>query len=216
MVEVAKDGQREAHTPRDPAAIEPSSAAIEDGAALPGADPLALLVGSPDLDASDLLAMAAEPVLQQRRARGRPAGAGNRKNGDMIGYLAALGHRDPWVTLSLIQSADTGKLAMALRSPAMKNGKQMVSKAGTPLFNTPEPGEVLALQMRAAEALMKYHHSAKPQQLDLPPGDKRPLMVIGDGANVNVLIAGGYASDEFLPPEKPNEINGTAVREGEA
>ncbi len=187
-------GQEEAHTHAAPGAGAPSSGVD----ALAGADPLDLLDGSPDLDASDLLALAAEPALSQRRARGRPAGALNRKNADMIAYLKALGHRDPWVTLSLIQSADTMKLAQALRSPAMKNGKQLVSKAGTPLFNTPSPMDVLAMQMRAADTLMNYHHAKKPQQLDLPVGDKRPLMVIGE---MNVAIGNdlGFMSAGIAP-----------------
>ncbi|MDP3241753.1 MAG: hypothetical protein Q8M69_15110, partial [Reyranella sp.] len=88
-------------------------------------------------------------------------------NGDMVAYLAALGHRDPWVTLSMIQTADTGALAQTL---AMKRG------------------DALVLQLRAAEALMPYHHAKKPQQLELPVGDKRPYMVIGE---MNVAIMGG-------------------------
>lgn len=185
-------GQEEAHTPAAPGAEAASSA-------LPGADPLDLLDGSPDLDASDLLAMAAEPVLSQRRVRGRPQGALNRKNADMIAYLKALGHRDPWVTLSTIQSADTMRLALALRSPVMKNGKQVVSKAGTPLFNMPDPSDVLALQMRAADALMPYHHAKKPQQLDLGDlGATRPVMVIGE-MNVGIASDFGFMSAGTAP-----------------
>ncbi|GAA2871862.1 hypothetical protein GGQ99_000974 [Aminobacter niigataensis] len=204
-------GQEEAHTPAAPGAEAPSSA-------LPGADPLDLLDGSPDLDALDLLALAAEPALSQRRARGRPQGALNRKNADMIAYLKALGHRDPWVTLSTVQSADTMKLALALRSPVMKNGKQLVSKAGTPLFNTPSPMDVLALQMRAADALMPYHHAKKPQQLDLGDlGDKRPVMVIGE---MNVAIANDYGiMSAGIAPGADMQGNqglseGEAVRDG--
>lgn len=201
------DGQLDAHT-------QPAAGGDAAAQALPGADPLDLLAGSPDLDVHDLLALVAEPVLSRRRARGRPAGAANRKNGDMIAYLTALGHRDPWVTLSLIQSADTMALAMAMRSPAMKNGKQMVSKAGTPLFNTPDPMDVLAMQLRAADALMPYHHGKKPQQLDLvDPRDKRPLMVIGDGNNIAVSIGGGFASDDFMPPNQSQGNQGVIEAE---
>lgn len=183
----APDGHQEAHTRGDVASIEAADA-------LPGVDPLDLLSGSPDLDASDLLAMAAEPALTQRRARGRPEGAANRKNGDMIAYLAALGHRDPWMTLSLIQSADTVKLAEALRVPLMKNGKQMVSKAGTPLYSMPNRADVLALQMRAAEAILPYHHGKKPQQVELDLGrNQRPLMVIGE-MNVAIVGENGFMS----------------------
>lgn len=205
------EGQEEAHTLAAPGAEAASSA-------LSGADPLDLLDSSPDLNASDLLALAAEPALSQRRARGRPQGALNRKNADMIAYLKALGHRDPWVTLSLIQSADTMKLAQALRTPLMKNGKQVVSKAGTPLFNMPAPMDVLAMQVRAADTLMNYHHAKKPQQLDLPVGDKRPLMVIGE---MNVAIGNdlGFMSAGIAPDTKIVENQSLsysdAVRESE-
>jgi hypothetical protein len=49
---------------------------------------------------------------------------------------------------------------------------------------------VLALQLRAAEALMPYHHAKQPQQLDLPmsgEGFKRPLMQIGE-LHGNVIV----------------------------
>jgi hypothetical protein len=204
VTKAVQEGHRDAHTRADPAPIEADLA-------LPGEDPADLLAGSPDVAASDMLSLAAELAAAPRRARGRPAGSGNRKNNDMIGYLAALGHRDPWVTLSMIQTADTAKLALALRSPVMKNGKQLVSKSGTPLFNTPSPMDVLAIQKSAADALMPYHHAKKPQQLELPPGDLRPLMVIGE---MNVSIGGpdGFMSAGVAPPEKANEIKGDAVR----
>lgn len=185
MTKAPGEGHLEARTP-------PGAAPIGDDQALPGADPADLIAGSPDIDAPDLLAVAAELSAAPRRARGRPAGSGNRKNGDMVAYLAALGHRDPWVTLSMIQTADTGALAQTL---AMKRG------------------DALVLQLRAAEALMPYHHAKKPQQLDLPIGDKRPLMVIGE-MNVAIMSGDGFMSAGIAPGEKANEINGDIVRDG--
>lgn len=183
MTKAAQDGHLAAHTRADPAPAEADQA-------MPGEDPADLLAGSPDVAAVDLLSVAAELAAAPRRARGRPAGSGNRKNGDMIAYLQALGHRDPWVTLSMIQTADTIALAKAL---------------------TMKRGEVLAIQLRAADALMPYHHAKKPQQLELPPGDQRPLMVIGE---MNVSIGGpdGFMSAGVAPPGKANEINGDSVR----
>lgn len=191
------EGQEEAHTLAAPAATAPSSG-ID---ALAGADPLDLVAGLPDIEETDLLALAAETMLLQRRGRGRPSGSPNRKNADMIAYLHAKGHRDPWVTLSLIQSADTMALTKALRAPVMKNGKQLVSKAGTPLFTMPDPMDVLAMQARAADALMPYHHGKKPQQLELPVGDKRPMMIIGE---MNVAISNdlGFMSAGIAPEAK--------------
>lgn len=206
MSKEPNQGQSETHTPVAGAGDQ----------VLPGADPLDLLAGSPDLGVDDLLAMAAEPTLTQRRARGRPAGALNRKNADMIQYLAALGHRDPWVTLSLLQSADTMQLAMALRVPMQENGFALKNERGDILYHPPQPLAVLSIQKAAAEALMKFHHSAKPQQLDLPVGEgnKRAVMIIGDGNNVAVIQGNGYASDEFLPPAEVQQNQG--VIEGEA
>ena len=192
MVKKPVDGQLDAHTPR-------AASGDEVAQALPGADPLDLLAGSPDLGALDVLAKAAEIVASPRRARGRPLGAANRKNGDMIRYLEALGHRDPWVTLSLIQSADFGALCKMVGATSTKHKLS-----------------VLGIQRGAASDLMNYHHSKKPQQLDLPAGDKRPLMIVGDGNNVAVFAAGGFASDEFMPPEQSEQnqgvIEGDAVR----
>ncbi len=211
------EGQLGAHTPADRAGGAAASAEDAWSAPLPGADPLDLLAGSPDLDASDLLALAAEPVLSQRRARGRPEGALNRKNNDMIKYLQSLGHRDPWVTLSLIQSADTMRLAMLLRVPMQEEGRIRRDLEGNVLYNHPDPQFVAALQERAATTLMKYHHSAKPQQLELPTGDKRPVMVIGE-MNVTMGALDGFMSAGVAPTiegEKANEINGGSVRHDE-
>ncbi|ESZ32710.1 hypothetical protein [Mesorhizobium sp. L2C066B000] len=201
-------GHRDAHTP-------PAPTAEDAWNGLTGADPAALLAGLPDIDASDLLAMAAEPALTQRRARGRPEGALNRKNSDMIKYLASKGHRDPWETLSLIQSADTMRLAMFLRVPMQEGGKVKRDADDNVLYNPPNPEFVAALQERAATTLMKYHHSAKPQQLDLVLPDKRPLMVFGNVESVQIVADGdGYMSAGLMPDraEKANEINGDAVR----
>ncbi len=202
-------GQSEAHTP-------PAGAADQ---ALPGADPLDLLAGSPHLEPEDIFAMAAEPALLQRRARGRPEGALNRKNNDMIKYLAAKGHRDPWETLSLIQSADTLRLAMYLRVPMQENGVVKRNEKGETLYNPPNPEFVAALQERAATTLMKFHHSAKPQQLDLDMGNsgKRPLMMFGDGANVMIQQNVAFDSAGIMPngnvEENQRLIEGETVRE---
>lgn len=152
MAKAAENGQSEAHT---------------------RADPLDLAAGLPDIEATDLLAVCADLVAAPRRAKGRPEGAPNRKNNDMIAYLTALGHRDPWVTLSMVQTADTAKLAQQL---GMKRG------------------EALALQVRAADAIMPYHHGKKPTQVELDLGrNQRPFMVLGD-MNVAIIGENGFMS----------------------
>jgi hypothetical protein len=90
----------------------------------------------------------------------------------MIAYLQALGHRDPWVTLSLIQSADFKALCKMVGA-TVEQGQGAGARTS---------------RRKAADSLMNYHHSKRPQQLDLlPVGDKRPLMVIGE---MNVSIVG--------------------------
>jgi hypothetical protein len=185
----ADEGQRDAHTPHPGAADAPP-------AELPGADPLDLLAGLPDGEGTDALALAAELVAAPARARGRPAGSPNRKNGDLIRYLAARGHRDPMVTLSMIQSADFGALCKAVGA---ETAKHKIA--------------VLGIIRGAAADLMPYHHAKKPQAIELPLGDKRPLMVIGE-MNVTQINGDGFMSAGIMPEaEKPNEINGTAVRQ---
>jgi len=172
----ASKGHPEGHTRGD------GGAAAADQA-LPGRDLEDLLAGSPDLDAGDVLAVAAELSSRERRARGRPAGSGNRKNADHIAYLAALGHRDPWTTLSLIQTADHGALCKAL-------------KADTPKLRV----QVLNIQKAAAADLMPYHHSKRPQPVEQPDAPMRPVLLIGE-MNVQQLSLDGYMS-AAEPPMK--------------
>lgn len=182
MADDADQGHRDAHT------LAPGE--------LPGADPLDLLAGLPDGEGVDALALAAEIVAAPARARGRPLGAANRKNGDLIRYLQARGHRDPMVTLSMIQSADFGALC---RLVGAGGAKQKLA--------------VLGIIRGAAADLMPYHHAKKPLQVELPIGDKRPMMVFGNVEQLQVVADGdGFMSAGIMPGEKPNEINGDAVR----
>lgn len=189
----------------------------------PGADPgdddeaaeLLDVAGSPDALSLDVLGAAAELVAAERRARGRPKGAANKRNGDMLRYLQSLGHRDPLVTLSMIQTADTKALAMSLRSPVMKNGKQQVSLAGTPLFNTPDFVEVLRIQQQAANSMLPFLYARKPQQVELPPGDARPVMVIGEMNVQQVTNVAMMSAGEA--PEQYQSLSGVeAVRDRKA
>ncbi|TIU45010.1 MAG: hypothetical protein E5W19_32195 [Mesorhizobium sp.] len=178
MADAAEKGHQDARTP-------PGAGAIEAAEALPGADPLDLIAGLPDGEGDDVLALAAELVAAPSRARGRPQGAANRKNGDMIRYLQARGHRDPMVTLSMIQSADFGALCKMVGA---ETAKHKIA--------------VLGIMRGAAADLLPYHHGKKPQQLELiGDGSKRPLMVIGE---MNVAVAGdlGFMSAGIPPDAK--------------
>jgi hypothetical protein len=148
----------------------------------PGADPgdvdeaadLLDVAGLPDVLSLDVLGATAELVASERRARGRPKGSANKRNTDMLRYLQSLGHRDPLVTLSMIQTADTKTLARTLCADAI---------------------DVLRVQAQAANSMLPYLYARKPQQLELPPGDARPVMVIGEMnvqqvTNVAMMSAG--------------------------
>lgn len=220
MTNDRKEGQVEAHTPRaaaaDPA-LDASGAGDPAHGLFDGRDVADLLTGSPDLAADDLLSMAAELTAGPRRGRGRPPGSPNRKNVEMIAYLQALGHRDPWLTLSLIQTADTKSLAMALRSPARnKNGSPVKDAQGQVVLQAEDLAGTLAMQIRAAEAIKRLHHSEMPVQLELPDGAGVPWMAIGE-MTVNVMngpLDGVMTAGEVIGGEKVNEINGSAVRLG--
>lgn len=178
MSENVEKGQEEAQTPAD-------LVAIDDADGLAAADLLDLVDGSPDLLPLGGLAAAAELVASERRARGRPKGALNKRNTKLFEYLESLGHRDPGVTLSMWQTADTKELAKALGVDSAK-GRMAVA----------------ALQVRAAAELMPYKYAKRPQQLELPGGDsKRPVMVIGE-MNVAVMAASGVMSAGMRPNEK--------------
>ncbi|ESY21518.1 hypothetical protein [Mesorhizobium sp. LNJC391B00] len=185
MADKLDQGHPDAHTPPP--------------AELPGADPLDLLAGLPDGEGVDALALVAEIVAAPARARGRPLGSPNRKNGDMIRYLDARGHRDPMVTLSMLQSADFGALCKLVGAAG---AKQKIA--------------VLGIIRGAAADLMPYRHAKIPQQLDLVVPGQRPLMVFGNVEQLQVVADGdGYMSAGLMPDraEKANEINGDAVRQ---
>jgi len=99
-----------------------------------------------DLQDKDLLAQAAETVAAPRRQRGRPKGAGNLRNGRVFDYLEAMGHRDPLVTLSMIQTADTRTLAAWMGI---------------------EAGEALRIQLSAAKEMLPYKYAKRPQEVNV-------------------------------------------------
>lgn len=197
------NGYLGAHTPAASGAAEAAAPPVATDLGDDAGDLLDLIEGSPDLLPIGGLARAAEHHAAQRRGRGRPKGSANRRNTSLFDYLEALGHRDPAVTLSMWQTADTKALAKAL---GVGDGvKALLSVAG--------------LQVKAAAELLPYKYAKKPQQLELPEGaGQRAVMVIGElNGNVNVLAANGFMSAGVPPasPEKANEINGEIVRENE-
>lgn len=168
MSETADKGQPVAHTPAktsEPGPVTAGRAALKDdfaalAARLAAADQAQpdLLDGSPDLDDTDLLSMAARTANEGRRVRGRPLGSQNKRNADVFDYLASLGHRDPAVTLSLIQSADIAVLAREL----------WCTRA-----------EAVQLQLRAAAELMPFKYAKRPQAIEVTKRELH-LFVAGD------------------------------------
>lgn len=203
--ETPEMGMLEAHTRAKIAATAQPVATMTPAPAAPDDDDAEiadLIDGSPDLGGTDLLTLAAETVAEPRRARGRPKGSANKRNMDMVAYLAALGHRDPMVTLSMLQTADTKALAKAIGCDTPK-GRLAVAQ----------------MQRQAASDMLPYFYAKKPQQLELGDGDAaRPVMVIGE-MTVNQRVEGsviGLATLPTVQPKKPNEINGDFVRENES
>jgi len=105
-----------------------------------------LLAGADELEDGDALAVAARAVSEVRRGRGRPKGAANVRNTRVFDYLEALGHRDPLVTLSLIQTADTRELARLVGMKA---------------------ADALRIQVQAAKEMLPYKYARKPQELNV-------------------------------------------------
>lgn len=129
---------------------------------------LDLLSGSPEEGASDLLTRAANTVTEGRKGAGRPAGAKNKRNTQVFDYLEALGHRDPIVTLSLLQTASTDMLAVFLDCDRLEAAK---------------------LQLAAAKELMPYKYAKRPTEVKVE-SKALHLFLTGD------MNAGDNADDE--------------------
>lgn len=214
----------------DAAHADQAAAEIGDGAGdleLAGAELADLVAGSPGVAIGDVLAVAAELDQPERRGRGRPPGSPNRKNADMIAYLQARGHRDPWHTLSLIQSAGTMSLAKALGSPMFRpDGTPILERDGTPAYAPADPVKVLAIQKAAAEAILPYHHAKQPTQLglELPAGEgyRRPVMAIGELNVTNVMIGETAAMSihdapgKIVEHQRVSEADSVRPEEGES
>lgn len=218
--ETADQGIPAAHTrPGETPAGAPGRAVAADvariGAELDqaGGDQLDLLDGSPDVEALDVFAKAAEHVLTERRARGRPAGAANLRNTKVFDYLEQLGHRCPAVTLSTIQSADTLELAQLLGAPMTDaKGRPFLDGKGNVIIMPADPVKVAEMQRKAAADLLPYKFAKRPQALEVKTG-KRPVLVVGE---MNVAMVAGTVAlsvNDAPQPKKTNEINGRAVRQ---
>lgn len=201
----ADEGLLKAHTPPAADEIGAAVAALADAIGTDDAGQLDLLTGSPDLEPLDVLSRVAETGAAQRRARGRPKGSANKRNTMVFEYLEAHGHRDPAMTLSLMQSADTIALAKALgspmtdakgnliRTPVRDHTGALVRDADGELvmevvYAMADPVKVAQLQRQAASDLMPYKYAKKPQAIEV---DKRELHVFLAGSLGTALQADG-------------------------
>lgn len=113
---------------------------------------------------------------EAKRARGRPKGSQNRRSADLANYLLSMGYRDPALNLADLANANPLELAAELSQPYKpKSGR----RAGEWVEESLTPGEAMKLIMDANEALMKYFHAAKPQQVEANV-KVMGVMVIGD------------------------------------
>lgn len=132
-------------------------AALEEtGAGAPPASPparqLALLPSLREGEAPEPLCEGQEPEFQGgdageggKRGPGRPAGAKNRRTGEIVDYISRR-YGFPLERLAQIYSADTGELAREL---GLKRG------------------EALAEQRAAAAAALPYMHQKRPIEVDV-------------------------------------------------
>lgn len=145
-----------------------------------------------DQAAADLLAFGEElgalagqaiapPV---RRGPGRPAGSPNRATSRVREYLMAKGYRDPMEHLAAVVAMDL---------------KQLV-ELGL------EVKDALALQVKAADALMPYWHQQQPKAVEHKIEGARPLFMLGG------MVPQKIEADQRLKDVTPraSQIEGTA------
>lgn len=151
----------------------------QEAGTLPNSQELAAAMGElvPDpaddqpglfFDPLDKLAQKAETNNAARRGAGRPPGSANRRNSDLFDLAMARGYKHPFVRLMEIVSADYTELC----------GSTPKGKAAG-----------LALQIRAAEALLPYDLAKKPQVVEVK-GKSLHVFVAGKLSDIK---AGGVA-----------------------
>lgn len=119
-------------------------------------------------DPGDSLAQKADKANAIRKGAGRPPGSANRRNTDLFDLAMARGYKHPFIRLMEIVSADYRDLVGS--SPKQK-------------------AAALALQIRAAEALLPYDMAKKPQQIEVK-GKSLHVFVAGKLSDIR---AGGVA-----------------------
>lgn len=141
-------------------------------------------------------------VLAHARARkrGRPPGARNRRNDDLVKYLSQFGP-DPAVTMMITQATDPHVLIEQSRRMVQK-----VQKNGSIIMveETMSYAEAMALRTRCAEGLIPYFHSKRPIAADLTIRHDGDLIIAGtthSREQVQDIVEAEFMSVDGIDPE---------------
>lgn len=151
----------------------------------------------------------------ERRPRGRPLAASNRKTVEFERWYGAQGYRDPLAAMAQWLTADP----VALQAWLAEHERAKVMQGKFAAQALPSLLEIIKEQHAVAVALAPYLHGKKPVQVRIID-ERLPTLIIDLGTNQlaegqavadqRALSAGSPLEDdgaEFL-----NEINGDAVR----
>jgi hypothetical protein len=127
-------------------------------------------------DPLDSLAQKVEKANAVRRGAGRPEGSSNRRNTDLFNLAMAQGYKHPFIRLMEIVSAD----------PATMLGSTPKQRAAA-----------LALQIRAAEALLPYDMAKKPQSIEVK-GQSLHVFVAGKLSDIKAGVGGFSLTGEIV------------------
>ncbi|MGL4490527.1 MAG: hypothetical protein ACRCU5_13905 [Rhizobiaceae bacterium] len=185
MADDLNEGHSEAHTRGNPAENAAKSMVSGDLAeklqafdAVATADDLdlfSLLEESREAGQTDTLTMMAKSVTEPRKGAGRPLGSKNLKNSQIFDLLEAQGHRRPVHVLSLIASIDPRQLAVMMR-----RHKHF--------------GAALDKIIKAASELMPYDLAKRSADVEAPPLQERPVIVINQLPAQHGGLTGGAMS----------------------
>lgn len=128
-------------------------------------------------DAADALGRSS-PDLAQKRGRGRPKGAVNRKTADFADWYRAQGYKDPLAAQAEFMSADPiGLQAFFIEhEKTMKAVGKRVGKAVPALI------DIVKEQMACARDLAPYLHGKMPTRIEVPD-ELLPALLLNLGTN---------------------------------
>jgi hypothetical protein len=129
---------------------------------------------------------------REKRGRGRPKNARNRRTDDFSRYILSFGP-DPAITLMEIQATPEEVMMEASRrkvTKVLKGGKDQPDKMVEVEEETLNFQDARSLRIRCAEALMPFVHSKKPLAIDATIRGVRVVEEIGGHAASNPIDGG--------------------------